>query len=301
MRVLVLSLHRSYGDLLYNALLFKAIKTHQKDAIVEVFTTKQGLELFEKNPYIDFMDDKFGSFEGSYDFLVDTSFKGISYIYSFLLKAKYKIALYKKDKEKFLSFIYNKLTPFIPKDDEIKNTLQILSPFFGKEVDVEPYFWIFKENPLKGKTYVVISPTAPVPTKVPSIDIFNEVAKFIHAKGYDVVFAYPKSEAFYITKKLDFATYISTDIHTYASILKDAKALVSCETFSYHLATFLNVPSLVLLGAYPIWKVSPLQHYVSLNLECQYCGSKTCKRGKDDVACLNIDYKDVIKEFQKLL
>jgi len=57
----------------------------------------------------------------------------------------------------------------------------------------------------------------------------------------------------------------------------------------------------VLLGAYPIWKVSPLQHYVSLNLECQYCGSKTCKRGEDDVACLNIDYKDVIKEFQKLL
>jgi len=61
----------------------------------------------------------------------------------------------------------------------------------------------------------------------------------------------------------------------------------------------LNVPSLVLLGAYPIWKVSPLQHYVSLNLECQYCGSKTCKRG--DMACLNIDYKDVILKAEKLL
>ncbi|MGC8650219.1 MAG: glycosyltransferase family 9 protein [Hydrogenobaculum sp.] len=299
MRILFLALHKSYGDLLYNALLFKAVKLQNKNAVVEVFTTKQGLELFQKNRYIDFMDDKLASFNKRYDFLVDTSFKGSSYFYSFILKAEHKVALYKKNKEKFLSFIYNKLTPFKPKIDEIKNTLQILTPILGQEIHIEPYFWIFKENPLKGKNYVVISPTAPVPTKVPNIDVFNEVAKFIHSKGYEVVFAYPKSEEFYITKRLDFANYISTDVHTYASILKDAKAIISCETFSYHLATFLNVPSLVLLGAYPMWKISSLQDFVSLNLDCQYCGSKICKR--KDNACLNINYQDVIAKAEKLL
>ncbi|GAB6078438.1 glycosyltransferase family 9 protein [Hydrogenobaculum acidophilum] len=299
MRVLFLVLHKSYGDLLYNALLFKAIKLYNKSAVVEVFTTKQGLELFQKNPYIDFMDDKVSSFKKEYDFLIDTSFKGVSYFYSFILKAQNKVALYKKDKERFLSFIYNSIAPFHSKSDEIKNTLQILTPVLGKEIYIEPYFWIFKENPLKGKNYVVISPTAPVLTKVPDIEIFNLVASFVHSKGYEVVFTYPKKEEFYIKRKLDFATYISTDIHTFASIVKDAKALISCETFSYHLATFLNVPSLVLLGAYPMWKISSLQDFVSLNLDCQYCGSKVCKR--KDRACLNINPQDVILKTQKLL
>ncbi|HEK25891.1 MAG TPA: hypothetical protein ENO33_05860, partial [Hydrogenobaculum sp.] len=154
MRILFLALHKSYGDLLYNALLFKAVKLQNKNAVVEVFTTKQGLELFQKNRYIDFMDDKLASFNKRYDFLVDTSFKGSSYFYSFILKAENKVALYKKNKERFLSFIYNKLTPFKPKIDEIKNTLQILTPVLGQEIHIEPYFWIFKENPLKGKNYV---------------------------------------------------------------------------------------------------------------------------------------------------
>ena len=299
MRVLFLTLHRGYGDLLYNSLLFRALKLYDNNIEIDVFTTKQGLELYQKNPYIDFMDDRISSFKKEYDFLIDTSFKGISYFYSFILKARNKVALYKKNHEKLLSFVYNRLMPFEAKSDEIKNTLQILNPILGKEVYIEPYFWIFKENPLKDKKYVVISPTAPVPTKVPDIEVFNEVARFIHSKGYEVVFTYPKSEEFYIKNKLDFAHYISTDIHTFASILKDAKALISCETFSYHLGAFLDVPSLVLLGAYPMWKISALQDFVSLNLDCQYCGSKLCKRG--DNACLNINPADVIAKAQKLL
>ncbi len=299
MKILILTLHKGYGDLLYNSLLFRAIKLYHKDATVEVFTTRQGLELFQKNPYIDFMDDKLSSFKKDYDFLIDTSFKGISYFYSFIIKSKNKIGLYKKKKERLLSVIYNKLTPFKQGSDEIKNTLQILTPLLGKEVYIEPYFWTFKENPLKGKSYVVISPTAPVPTKVPDIEIFNEVASFIHSKGYEVVFTYPKSEEFYIKRRLPFAHYISTDIHTFASIVKDAKALISCETFSYHLATFLYVPSLVLLGAYNLWKISSLQDFISLNLECQPCGSKVCKR--NDNACLKINPQDVILKAQKLL
>lgn len=298
MNILLIVLHKSYGDLLYNALLFKALKNYNKNISIEVLTTKQGLELYQKNPYIDFMSDNYKDFHKTYDILIDTTSKGLSYFMSFRLRAKEKITMIKKPRERFLKVIYNTLIEFEPKQNEIKNTLQIIYPITNT-LDEVPYFWLFKENPFKNSSYVLISPTAPVKTKVIDIKIFNELARYIKAKGYDVIFSYPSSEAFYITQKLDFAHYISSDIHTFASILKDAKALISCETFSYHLAGFLNVPSVVLLGAYPMWKISDLQHPVSLNLNCQYCGSKTCHT--KDMACLDIKMENIIPKLENLL
>ncbi len=298
MNVIFIILHSGYGDLLYNSLLFKALKYHNKNIKVEVFTTKAGLELYASNPYIDFISDKFLDFNKKYDFLIDTTFKGISYIYSFLTKAENKVSMVKKPREKFLSFIYNTLIDFKYHPNEIKNTLQILKPVIG-EVYVEPYFPIIKENPFKAKKYVLISPTAPVPTKIPDITIFNEIAKYVYSKGYDVIFSYPTSEGHYVKEKLPFAIYLSEDIHTFASILKDAKVLISCETFSYHLAGFLNVHSLVFLGAYPMWKISSLQEGITLNLDCQYCGKKACPLNTN--ACLNINPQKAIQKLDMFL
>ncbi len=298
MKVLFLVLHKSYGDLLYNSLLFKNIRYHDSSIEVHVFTTSQGLELYQNNPYIDFIDNNVLSFKYNYDYLIDTAFKGMSYFYAFKIRAKYKVAMIKKPREKMLKFIYNNLKEFKPQDNEIKNTLQILYDI-TKNLDIKPYFPIFKENPFKGKNYILISPTAPVKTKIYDIKRFNKIAKSIHDLGYEVIFCYPSSERDYVYEKLDFAHYVSTDIHTFASILKDAKLLISCETFSYHLSGFLGVPSITILGGYPMWRVFDYQDYVSLDLDCQYCGSKTCERG--DMACLNIDESLIIAKAKKLL
>lgn len=222
----------------------------------------------------------------------------MSYFYAFRIKAKHKVAMIKKHREKALGFIYNNLIFFKPQENEIKNTLQIVYNI-TKNLDTKPYFPIFKENPFKDKKYVLISPTAPVRTKIYDIRRFNKIAYSIYKMGYDVIFCYPDKEKEYVYEKLDFAKYVSTDIHTFASILKDAKLLISCETFSYHLAGFLEVPSITILGGYPMWKVFPYQDYVSLNLECQYCAFKTCKR--KDMACLNIDENLIISKAKNFI
>lgn len=290
---IIISLYDGLGDYLYSSIITEILLKEGLE--IYLLTNKIGKEFFKYNKNIVVYTSILEALKEKYDILIDLSFKGKSYLYSLLIRSNLKLGMYKKNREKALKFIYNKLKKFENKDNEILNTAQVLEPIIdiNKYDNITPAFYFpKKENPfIKLKPYILVTPFAKVKTKEWEIHKFYELSYFLKEKGFNIIFSYPNSMESFIEKKKDFY-YFSGTIHEFANILKDANGLISTEGFPYHLAGALGVPSFTILGAYPPWRVFQNQFFFYKGLYCQFCGKKECPLGH--LSCLkDLNFSDI--------
>ena len=169
----------------------------------------------------------------------------------------------------------------------------------------------FKENvrPIDYKTlygnYIVLTPKGVIPTKEIKPQKVKEIYESLtEAFGLKVVIAVEPKEGEYINqlKKLGLEVFCEDLVH-FAFLLKGAKALVSIESFPYHLALLFRVPSLVIVQGYDIWfkeRFGLIEEYKP-PLECVPCWEKDrCLRG--DFACTEgIEINTLLGKLKKIL
>ncbi|NPA41690.1 MAG: glycosyltransferase family 9 protein [Aquificae bacterium] len=149
---------------------------------------------------------------------------------------------------------------------------------YSRELPLEP----LENSPFRGK--VVLHPSSGSPKKNPPVSLFLELETFLLGRGFEVV---------YLVGEAD--TWVKSEVRNYVEshnplwigkALKEAKLYVGLDSGISHLASYLEVPSVVIYGPTDpvVWKpIGKSVYQVSLNLECSPCFPEVCS----DRECLN--------------
>lgn len=312
---------RSLGDALYTALVGEVIKREIPNAVVDFLTLPFAVDFFNSYRFIDraFPDKgvlgNIKSIFGKYDVILDYEATFRTYPLVLLSLAKERIAFYRKKRERFLYPIYNKLIPYEYLGFTFWDRLKLLEPL---GVDVNKYIskrylptFSFKNglNQTSYSTiygnYIVFSPKGVIPTKEVKPNKVKEIVEKIKESfGLKTVIAVEPRERAYISqlKRLGLEVF-SKSLIDFTFLLKEAKALISIESFPYHLALLLRVPSVVIVQGYDIWfkeRFGLIEEYRP-PLDCVPCWEKSyCPRG--DFACTErIEVDAILEKLKKFI
>ncbi len=320
MKVLLVQ-RRSLGDALYTAILGEVLKK-ELNGEVHFLTLPFAVEFFSNYRYLDKVIP-YGGFwktlktlrEEKYDAVLDYEATFRTYPLVLLSGARRRIAFYRKPRERFLYPIYNTFVEYQNLGFTYWDRLKLLEPL---GVRVEKYLnykpvWEFKEGvkpsaPLPEGDYLVLSPKGVIPSKEIKPPLAVELARRLAERtGLKVIFSVAPDEVDYMEKIKTLSggefPIFSRPLTDFAFLLEGAKALVSIESFPYHLALLMNKPSVVIvqgLGLFFRETFGLIKEYRP-PLECVPCGKAyECKRG--DFACTErIEVEKVVKLTEEIL
>jgi len=320
MKILLIQ-RRSLGDALYSSLVGEVIKKEFPTAKVDFLTLPFAEEFFNSYKFIDrAIPDKgiiknVKSIFDKYEIIIDYEATFRTYPLVLFSKAKLRIAFYRNQREKHLYPIYNCLIPYRNLGFTYWDRLRLLKPL---NIDVEKYInnkylpsFEFKESIIKKKytpiygDYIVLVPKGIIPTKEIKPQIVKKLYQLIKKEmNLNVIVAVEPKEELYINhlKALGIEVF-SKNLLDFAFLLKDAKGLLSIESFPYHLGLLFRVPSVVIVQGYDIWfkeRFGLIEEYRP-PLKCVPCWKKTsCLRG--DFACTEkIDIDEILKKLAKII
>ena len=319
MKILLIQ-RRSLGDALYTAVVGEIIKKEIPNAVVDFLTLPFAVDFFNTYRFIDrAFPDKglLGNLKtilGKYNVILDYEATFRTYPLVLFSLARERIAFYRKKREKYLYPIYNRLVEYKNLGFTFWDRLKLLEPL---GIDVDKYIFnrylpkFFLKEGLNQNSYseiygnyIVFSPKGVIPTKeIKPYKVKKIVEKIKDSFGLNVVIAVEPREREYITQLKGLGLDVfSKNLIDFTFLLKEAKALVSIESFPYHLALLLRVPSVVIVQGYDIWfkeRFGLIEEYRP-PLDCIPCWKKSyCPRG--DFACTERIEVDVLLEKLKRL
>ncbi len=320
MKVLLIQ-RRSLGDALYTALVGEVIKREIPGAGVDFLTLPFAVDFFNFYRFIDrAIPDRgiLGNIKailGKYDAILDYEATFRTYPVVLFSKAKHRIAFYRKSRERLLYPIYNRFVEHENFGFTFWDRLKLLEPL---EVRVDKYIadrflpkFQLKEGVRRKNyrdlygDYIVFTPKGVIPTKELKPEVVKDLYEKIRDKfGINVVVAVEPKEKVYIEslKRLGLEVF-SANLLSFTNLLAGAKALLSIESFPYHLALLFRVPSLVIVQGYDIWfkeRFGLIEEYRP-PLDCIPCWNKdSCLRG--DFACTReVESEVILQKLGKIL
>ena len=252
---------------------------------------------------------------GKYDAVLDYEATFRTYPVVLFSKAKYRVAFYRNSRERLLYPIYNRFVEYKNFGFTFWDRLKLLQPL---GIDANKYIqsrflpkFQLKKGVIKkdyrklyGK-YIVLTPKGVIPTKEIKPKLVKNLYEEIRKKfNLNVVIAVEPKEKSYIEELKGLGLEVfSKDLISFTHLLEGAKALISIESFPYHLALLFRVPSLVIVQGYDIWfkeRFGLIEEYRP-PLECVPCWqSRQCLRG--DFACTErIEITSILEKVEKLL
>ncbi|WP_457642890.1 glycosyltransferase family 9 protein [Persephonella sp.] len=301
------------GDAFFTSALSDIIKRELPDSEVYFFSSPSALEMVQDNPNIDGVIRHTGSIfkdiinlrKKRFDFLIDTWAIGDAYYRVFFAKAKRKVALRKKESEKYLvPIIYTEQISYNNTGYVFWDRIRLLSvlgidvdKYVGKELPVYHISDSIKnrvKNTLKDRDidrYILMTPKGLWKTKDIPVYLASEVIKHLYKDGWIVVLSAHPSEKWYLEEirnmsGLDVPVITTNSLREFGALILFSEHLISVESLPYHLAIGLRKSATVVLGGYPIWKPDNYDavNCVNIQLECKFCAKKICPKG--DYECL---------------
>jgi len=303
------------GDSFFTSAMADIIKKHLPEAKVYFYTTAMTKEMVRDNPFIDdFIIHTGNIFKDvlklrgeRFDFVLDTWAVGDAYYRVFFIKAKNKLAIRKKESEKYLvPFIYTEQVPFKRHGYVFWDRLELLRPlniqidkYIGNELPVY-HLSDYMKKKVKARLekngitdFVLFTPKGKWKTKDIPAGLTARTIDILQGDlGKKVVLSASPSDAHYIYEiarisKTEPYIFITPEIRELGSLIHFSKHLVSVESLPYHLAVGLRKSATVVLGGYPPWKPKNYEklEIVNREMDCKFCSKKVCPQG--DYACLN--------------
>ncbi len=294
-RVLLIQ-RRSLGDALYTALIAEVLKRKIPNISVDFLTLPFARDFFEAYLYL----DKVIPFKGfwatlkeirnQYDAILDYEATFRTYPLVLFSGAKIRSAFYRKKRERFLYPIYNRMVPVqffnFTYWDRLK-LLETISVDISDELNKLP-LWEFKpeiyeryKNIHPFEEYIVISPKGVLPSKELAPEKVRELSlKLSETFNGKIIVAVAPNEVEYIKQLREVLPsnieIFAKDLISFTLLLKGAKLLITIESFPYHLALLLRVPSIVIVQGYDIWfkNLFGLIHPYYPDLDCILCYRK---------------------------
>ncbi|NPB05703.1 MAG: glycosyltransferase family 9 protein [Aquificae bacterium] len=302
MKVLLVQ-RRALGDALYTAFVAEVLK-REVGAEVHLLTLSSAIELFSSYRYLDRVVPYGGLLKTAkvlrterYNWLLDYEATFRTYPLALLSGAKRRVAFYRKKRERLLYPLYTDLVPYDAFGFTFWDRLKLLQPLgvdYRKYLGFRPR-WVFKEGtkPPRGLPegdYLVLAPKGVVPSKEVKPPLVPRLARELERRtGLRVVIAVAPGEKEYLRQLREVVAgkfeVFSRPLYDFAFLIKGARAVVSIESFPYHFALAVDVPSVVIVQGYPLFfkKTFGLIEEYRVPLDCVPCGGKSCKRR--DYAC----------------
>ncbi|WP_456382739.1 glycosyltransferase family 9 protein [Persephonella sp.] len=302
------------GDSFFTSALADLIKRDIPESRVFFYTTGASASMVKDNPNIDGFLIHSGNLikdistlrKRKFDYLLDTWAIGDAYYRVFFAKASEKIAIRKKDSEKYLvPVVYTKQVPFGRYGYVFWDRMELLRPLgidVSRYIKSElPVYHISEEVKEKVKglltekgldSYVLLAPKGMWKTKDIPVNLAAGIVDILERDfGLKVVLSAPPSDRDYLE---EIARYTQgspeiitlSDIREFGALIYFSKHLISVESLPYHLAVGLRKSATVVLGGYPVWKPEnyPDLETVNIDMDCKFCTKHTCPRG--DYRCL---------------
>ncbi|WP_457641984.1 glycosyltransferase family 9 protein [Persephonella sp.] len=297
------------GDSFFTSALADIIKKEMLNTQVYFYTTSTAVEMVKDNPNIDgcivhsgnILRDIKNLRQEKFDVLIDTWAVGDAYYRVIFVKSEKKLAIRKKESEKYLiPFVYTEQVIFKKHGYVFWDRLELLKAI---GINIEKYIkkelpvyhvsentleivknWL-KEKNIYENSFVLITPKGLWKTKDIPIELASNLVDML-GKDYNmpVVLAAPPSDRNYIEEiksksKSQPLIFSSKSIREFGALIKMSKHLISVESLPYHLAVGLRKSATVVLGGYPIWKPENYDKlaYVNIDMGCKFCASKSCK------------------------
>ena len=319
MKILVIK-QTSLGDVLHATGHVRTIKERYPEAHLTLLTADTSLEIFQRNPYV----DEFISFqryriksdwwkhplwsihhfkatfkavrERHYDLALDLQGRWKSVIFLYAARATRRFV---KGRWPFLRGFRNKQLHALTEMDRVLQLADIPvkdshMEFFTSEDATQRGRRIIENAGWNGKDYIVVSPFTRWPSKNWHVEGYAELVKQL-ASDFQVVVTGAGSDrhhadAFVQCYDLERVTNACglLDLEEFAAVVRNARAVVSGDSFAMHLAVACDTPVVALFGPTAESRVGPKgSKSISLRADvgCEKCYRRDCtRRCIDDIS-----------------
>jgi len=272
----------------------KRVLIYRRGGLGDTLLTFPIVELLQREGFI--ID-----FVGNTDYL--KLLKEVKWVENIYSEIPLKLNIYNRiilfSKENFLRIPWVELVPPFP------NKREHVLKHYLKSLNLKPLH--SKVFPLKGynrwNNFVVIHPGSGSPKKNAPLELFIELYLLLEQTHLKPLFVLGEAEHNLIGELKNYNVYLVEDILKFAKLLKGAKAFVGNDSGFSHLASYLDIPTLILFGPTDplVWKpIGPKTEVIYKEFPCSPCFPKGCTAKVEKECLKTIKVEEILKALKGL-